>query len=301
VTLKAYVPGIYPRSEALVQATRDLDRGRKKQEEVDRQRDRDAEECVAAQERAGVALLSSGLLDWQDHFRPLVERSEGLSARPLTRFLDTNTFFRAVLVEGEPRLRDPIPAPSFPAGRWLASLPSPYAFSRAAEGAASAKALAANVLAPQIESYAKSGAALVVLIDPFVARDANVAELVAALAELPNEVPFALQLSFGDAGPVLAELAEAPVEAIGVDFYATSLDSVPTDYPKEIMAGVIDSRSSALEDPAEIGRFAEELAARNPAGVSLSPNGDLQFVPEPIAREKVARLGRSQAELEEVA
>jgi hypothetical protein len=30
-------------------------------------------------------------------------------------------------------------------------------------------------------------------------------------------------------------------------------------------------------------------------------NGDLQFVPEPIAREKIARLGRSQTELREVA
>jgi 5-methyltetrahydropteroyltriglutamate--homocysteine methyltransferase len=299
--LKAYAPGIYPRSEALVQATRDLDRGRVTQEAVDAQVAEDLRQLVEVQERAGLTLLSDGLLRWQDHFRPLVERSPGLDARPLTRFLDTNTFFRAVLVEGEPRLREPVEAPDLPAGRWLASLPSPYAFSRAADGAVSAKALAANVLAPQIDAYASEGAALIVLIDPFVARDGDVAELVGALAELPHDVPFALQLSFGDAGPVLANLAEAPVEAIGVDFYSTGLDAVPTDYPKEIIAGVIDSRSSALEDPAEIGRFAEELAARNPAGVSLSPNGDLQFVPETIAREKIARLGRSTAALEEVA
>jgi 5-methyltetrahydropteroyltriglutamate--homocysteine methyltransferase len=299
--LKAYAPGIYPRSEALVQATRDLDRGRVTQEAVDAQVAEDFRELVAVQEQAGLTLLSDGLLRWHDHFRPLADRSEGLDARPLTRFLDTNTFFRAVLVDGEPRLTDPVPAPDLPAGRWLATLPSPYAFSRAAEGAASAKALAADVLAPQIDAYAQEGAALIVLIDPFVARDGNVAELLGGLAELPDEVPLALQLPFGDAGPVLADLAEAPVEAIGVDFYSTSLDSVPTDYPKEIMAGVVDSRSSALEDPAEIARFLTELSRRNSAGVSLAPNGDLQFVPEAIAREKIARLGRSQAALEEVA
>ena len=33
--------------------------------------------------------------------------------------------------------------------------------------------------------------------------------------------------------------------AIGVDFYATSRDAVPNGYPKEILAGVIDARSSA--------------------------------------------------------
>jgi 5-methyltetrahydropteroyltriglutamate--homocysteine methyltransferase len=62
---------------------------------------------------------------------------------------------------------------------------------------------------------------------------------------------------------------------------------------------VIDSRSSALESPTEIAGFLEHLAERKPAGLSVSVNGDLQFVPEPIAREKIARLGRSQTTLQE--
>jgi 5-methyltetrahydropteroyltriglutamate--homocysteine methyltransferase len=298
--LKTYAPGIYPRSEALVQATRDFDRGRTTEEAVEQQSERDFRELVSVQERAGLTLVSDGLLRWQDHFRPLAERSEGLDARPLTRFLDTNTFFRAVLVDGVPRLREPVQAPELAAGRWLATLPAPYAFSQAAGGQASARTLAANVLAPQIEAYANAGCALVVLTDPFLAHGGNLGEALDALAELPRAVPLVLQLPFGDAGAVLEGLAEAPVEAIGVDFYSTSLESVPADYPKEIMAGVIDSRSSALEDPAELGRFAATIAQRV-AGVSLAPNGDLQFVPEPIAREKIARLGGAQTELEKVA
>ena len=299
--LKAYTPGIYPRSEALVRATRDLDRGRTSREAVDRQVESDLGELVGVQERAGLSLLCDGMLAWQDHFRPLAERSDGLDARPLTRFLDTNTFIRAVLVDGEPRLSEPVPAPALPGGRWLATLPSPLAFSRATNGAASAQLLAANVLAPQIEAYAEAGGSLIVLSDPFVARERAVKELIGSLAELPTSVPLALQLPFGDAGPVLDELAEAPVQAIGIDFYSTSLNALPSGYPKEVMAGVIDVRSSALESPEEIGRFVEELSARSPAGISLSPNGDLQFVPEPIAKEKIARLGRSQTALEEVA
>jgi 5-methyltetrahydropteroyltriglutamate--homocysteine methyltransferase len=299
--LKAYAPGIYPRSDALVQATRDLDRGRTTQDAVEHQFERDLRELVTVQEQAGLALLSDGLLRWQDHFRQLAERSAELDARPLTRFLDTNTFFRAVLVTGKPRLRDPVPAPDLPAGRWLATLPAPSSLLHAAAGEVSAEALAADVLAPQIEAYSRAGCALVVLTDPFLARGGDVREAVAALSELPVEVPLVLQLPFGDADGMLEGLAEAPIRAIGVDFYSTSLDSVPEGYPKEVMAGVIDSRSSALEDPAEIGRFAQALSDRAPAAVSLSPNGDLQFVPEPIAREKIARLGRVQLELEDVA
>jgi 5-methyltetrahydropteroyltriglutamate--homocysteine methyltransferase len=293
--LKAFAPGIYPRSEALVQATRDLDRGRTTEHAVAEQVDRDFRELVGVQEEAGLDLVSDGMLRWQDHFRLLAEASDGLDARPLTRFLDTNTFYRALLVEGEPRLRTPLPAPDLPAGRWLATLPSPYALARAADGRAGAKALAANVLAPQIEAWSDAGCALVVLSEPFLARTGDADEALVALAELPTSVPLALQLVFGDASRVLDDLVDAPLAAVGVDFYSTPLEAVPEDYPRELLAGVVDARSSALEDVAEIGSFVERLAERNPSGIALVPNGDLQFVPETIARQKLACLGRARA------
>lgn len=304
--LRAFSPGIYPRSEALVQATRDLDRGRTTARAVDEQFERDFQALVEAQEQAGFDLLADGMLRWQDLFRPLAEAADGLNARPLTRFLDTNTFYRAVLVDGEPRLRSSLPAPALQAGRWLATLPSPFAFSRAANGAVSAQAIAARVLAPQIRAYSEAGCALVVLSEPFLLSDPALLtegsrELTAALHELPGAVPLVLQLCFGDASQAVAKLAELPVDAIGVDFYATPLDAIPRGFPKEIVAGVINARSSLLEDPGEIGAFAEQLLQREPAGLSLSPNGDLQFIPEPIAREKLRRLGQARVRLKEVA
>lgn len=301
MALRVYVAGIYPRSESLVQATRDLERGRTTVDVVEEERSRDRRELLAVQEAAGLDLLSDGMLDWQDLFRPLAEAADGLEARPLTRFLDTNTFYRALLVGREPVLRAPLAPPPLPPGRWLATLPSPLALSRATSETASAGTLAANVLAPQIEAYADAGCALVVLSEPFLARGADTGELLPALRELPDRVPYCLQLPFGDAGPVLARLADAPIAAVGVDFYATSLDTIPGSYPKEIVAGVVDARSSLLEDPREIGAFVENLLEREPAGLSLSVNGDLQFVPEPIAREKVLRLGRARTALREAA
>ena len=254
----------------------------------------DFRELVSVQEQAGLDLLSDGMLSWQDLFRPLAEAADGLGARPLTRFLDTNTFYRSVLVDGEPRLRKPLPAPPRPAGRWAGTLPSPHAFARATDGRASAQALAANVLAPQIEAWAGAGCALVVLSEPFLAREGEAGEAFAALMELPDSVPLSLQLVFGDASRLLDDLAEVPVAAVGVDFYLTPADALPENYPKEVLAGVVDARSSALEDPKVIARFVEELVQRRPAGVSLVPNGDLQFVSEKIAREKLVRLGRAR-------
>lgn len=246
------------------------------------------------QEQAGLDLLSDGMLGWQDLFRPLAEAANGLDARPLARFLDTNTFYRAVLVDGEPQLRAPLPPPDLPAGRWLGTLPSPYAFARAADGRVSAQAVAADVLAKQIEAWGEAGCALIVLSEPFLAREGEAGEAIRALEELPDAVPLALQLVFGDASRLLDELADAPLAAVGVDFYLTPADAIPEDYPREILAGVVDARSSALEDVEAITRFVEEIIQRKPAGLSLIPNGDLQFVPEKIAREKLVRLGRAR-------
>jgi 5-methyltetrahydropteroyltriglutamate--homocysteine methyltransferase len=293
--MRAFVPGIYPRSEALVQATRDLDRGRTTPEAVEEQVARDFEALVQVQEEAGLDLVADGMLTWHDLFRRLVEASAGLTARPLVRFLDTNTFYRGVLVDAEPRLQRPLAAPELPPGRWLATLPSPYSFSRAAEREVSAEALAATVLAPQIEAYAEAQCALVVLSEPFLAHEpSGLPALLAALAELPRALPLALQLPFGDAGPLLGELAEADLGGIGVDFYATSADAVPEGLETTLLAGVVDARASALEDATELATFAERLRDRVAGEIVLVPNGDLQFVSEPIAREKVLALGRAR-------
>jgi 5-methyltetrahydropteroyltriglutamate--homocysteine methyltransferase len=285
----------------LIQATRDLDRGRTTPERVAEQLRRDREAFVAAQEAAGFELLSDGLLDWQDLFRPLAESCDGLEARPLTRFLDTNTFFRALIVSGTPRLREPIPAPSLPAGRWVGTLPSPYALTRAADGATGAQELAGSVLAPQIEAWAAAGAGLVVLDEPFLPREPEgLPELAKAVQELPATCPLVLRLVFGDAAPLLPGLLELPFAGVGVDFYATSLEALPERIEGTLLAGVADVRSSALEDPQLLARFSESLAERAQQ-VLLAPNGDLQFVPEPIAREKVARLGAAATALREAA
>ena len=55
--MKAFVPGLYPRSEELVQATRDLDRGRTTPEAVDEQTDQNLARLVSAQQDAGFELL----------------------------------------------------------------------------------------------------------------------------------------------------------------------------------------------------------------------------------------------------
>jgi methionine synthase II (cobalamin-independent) len=291
--MKAFAPGIYPRSEALVQATRDLDRGRASHGDVERQRADDLETLIAAQTDAGFDLLTDGMLAWQDLFRPLVEASDGLEPGGLVRFLDTNTFIRTPHVTGTPSLTAPLDTEAVAQleGQRLVTLPSPFAFGEAA--GRDAGEIAERVLGPAIEAL---DAALVVLSEPFLARrsDTDVAALGDALARLPARGTLVLQLTFGDASALLDRLVDLPVDGIGVDFYLTPFDAVPEGFPKLLLAGVVDARSSAVEDPAVLASFAGRLDDRTAGGVALVPNGDLQFVAEPIARRKLAALGSAK-------
>jgi len=301
--MQAFAPGIYPRSEQLVQATRDLDRGRTSEEAVDEQVERDLAELASVQQQAGLDLLTDGMLRWQDLFRPLLESAEGLETGALTRFLDTNTFYRAphatatvptLSVPLDERYVAPLPAPR------LVTLPSPFALSQGT--GVPALTIAENVLKPALEGI---DAELVVLSEPFFGRhdEASPRDLEAPLAALGGGPKLALQLTFCDARKSLEQgLAELPVDAIGIDFYGTHLADVPKGFDKLLLAGVIDARSSALEDPRELAQFANRLRNdREVEQIALVPNGDLQFVSGRIAGEKLTRLGKAKTATVEAA
>ena len=298
--IKAYTPGIYARSEELVQATRDFDRGRATQEAVEKQQKEDLRNFLEVQREAGLDYLSDGMLNWQDIFRPLDTAAQGLHPGPLTRFLNTNTFFRAPAVETETlELAEPLGEPFFrigdlPQNGWVATLPSPHALALTATNRLEPRVVAETVIGPQIRWLAGNGCAMVVLQETALfGNGRGIFGLGEALDALESPVSLAIQLPFGDAGEVLGELVELNVEAIGVDFYATDMDALPRPFPKTLLAGVIDARNSLLEEPKEIAEFGQQLLEGLEGDLHLVPNGDLQFVPEKIAREKVLRLGEA--------
>jgi 5-methyltetrahydropteroyltriglutamate--homocysteine methyltransferase len=300
--LQAFIPGLYARSEALVQATRDLDRGRTTLEAVDEQFGRDQAELVSVQQDAGLDLLADGMLRWQDVFRPFVEAADGLETGALTRFLDTNTFYRAPSATTDaPKLGGPLGEAYISPllGPRIVTLPSPFALAHGT--GVTPKTMAEGVLKPALGGI---DAELIVLEEPFLARDdqASPGDLADALDALSGGPKLALWLTFGDAGRLLdTGLADLPVDAVGIDFYGTRVDSIPEGFGKLLLAGVLDARSSVPEEPREIAAFVERLRERGVEEIALVPNGDLQYVSEPVAREKVARLGKAKTATTEAA
>lgn len=303
--VSAYQHGIYPRSEAVVQATRDLDRARTDLDRVEEAFRRDRDEYLDLQRRAGLDLLSDGLLRWQDLFRPLVDSSEGMEAQVLVRWFDNNSFFRAPAVRGTPALRDRAPwfeEDGIPEPR-AATLPSPYLFSRAALAAGDPDALmlslARDVLAPAAARLVAAGCALVHLEEPWLPyhgideRSWEPLEAsLGAIREAVSGAALALHLYYGDAVPYADRLVRLPVDAVGVDFTETDLRGLPAPWGTGLVAGVLDGRRSVLEPADHVSDFAVRAAERlQPTSLYLTSGSDLELLGEQVARRKVELLG----------
>ena len=313
LSISAYQHGIYPRSEAVVQATRDVERGRTTSDRVGEAFGRDRERFLDLQRKAGLDFLSDGLLRWQDLFRPLVDASEGMEAQVLVRWFHNNSFFRAPAVRGKPVLSRPdgwfdengFPEPG------VATLPSPFLFSRAARSDRDRDALmldlARDVLAPAAGRLVSAGHALVHLEEPWLPSfgidDSSWEALGQALGpirEATEDAVLVLHLYYGDAGPYSDRLRALPVDAVGIDFTETDLDALPAPLGTGLVAGVLDGRRSVIEAPDELAAFVLRVADRlEPSTLLISSGSDLELLGEEVARKKVEVLGETARRVKE--
>jgi 5-methyltetrahydropteroyltriglutamate--homocysteine methyltransferase len=302
-----YQHGLYPRSEALVAATRDLDRGRQPPAAVEAQRDVDRAEFLALQREAGLTLLSSGFLSWADVFRPLVAACPGLAPGPLVRWFDNNTFVRTPVVCGPLELDlDLFAAEPTEVGL----LPGPYTFARMATGAGDPDtlmdALARDLLRPAADEFARRGARLVHLQEPWLAAHGIDEEswpaLAAALRVIGDGlgVRLVIHTYFGDAGPLLGRLSQLPVDAVGVDLTETDATALAGTWRTGLVIGCLDGRSSLVEDVDQTVALAAKIfdAARPPL-LLLSSGCDLDLLPRPLADRKIRVLGAATRQLRE--
>jgi len=308
IPVSAYLHGIFPRSDALIAATRDLERGRTDRAAVEERFARDTDDLVALQRDAGMDLYSDGLLSWQDIFRPLADASDGLEPNGLVRWFDTNSFYRVPVVTGEPALSHPdrvavdtiVPVPR------VATLPSPLLFSRVAHLAPGRdvdrdvllRRLAGEVLRPAADVLVAGGCSLVHLEEPWVVtHDVAPASwetlgdaLEAFGAGLGARV--VLHTSFGDAGPVIDRLRALPVDAIGVDLVETDVESLGGDWSTGLVAGCVNGRSSlveAVDVTLKVARAAVDRA--RPPFVYVSSGTSFDLLPRAVAIEKGRVLG----------
>ncbi|MCI4355319.1 MAG: hypothetical protein L3K06_08160, partial [Thermoplasmata archaeon] len=233
--LDAALTGPFPRSEALVAATRDLDRGRTSPEALEELFQRTEREVLELERRIGLTPITGGFLRWPDLFRPMAETWAGFRVGPLTRWFETNTFFRQPILDHPPERVPGAFAARLPPGTRGAGLkakvllPGPYTFAGLLENRSGETTEAlihrlGRLLAAEVTELKGLGYATFQFQEPLLVVDppgGPKAESVVAAYHAIHAAAAGdrtiLWTYFASAQPALPLLARLAVDTIGVD------------------------------------------------------------------------------------
>lgn len=289
--------GMYPRGEALIQATRDFDRYRISFEALLQAYDEDYQALKSLQE--GAYLVSDGLLNWQDLVRPFAELT-GAQPQALTRYFETNTFYRKLRFTPVVTWGD-IAAWAERYFRFgtLAFLPSPYTFVAMAENLKmeDATALLAEVAAHLVQR----GFHTLAFMDPFLAYRADAQALPGlkrafeTLRERTPQARLLLTLPFGNAAALMPAVWDLPVDGVGVDLTLTDIREIQVPQGRGLMLGIVDTTNSLLETREVMQEALDHARSLGPAFLVLSGSADFFYLPRAVADAKY-RILREMAE-----
>lgn len=302
--------GAFPRSETLVEATRDLDRGRTTAEAVQELFAQGEADVTRIEDRLGLEPRSGGYLRWQDLFRPFAETWEGFTVGPLTRWFETNQFFRQPILHAPPaRVSGAIAAWLPPAAAGAphprkAILPGPYTFSglvdnRSGETAEALTHRLGRLLGEELHELRAAGYTafqfqepLLVTHPPEGARAEAVVAAYKAIGAAANGGTTAVWTYFGDARPAWPLLTRLAVSLVGVDLSETDALELPVASERRGLGlGVIDPRTSLVEDPAEVVRLARAIIDRHrPTTLWVGSGAPVDLLPWESATRKLHGL-----------
>lgn len=310
--------GIAPWSDELLKVSGDVERGRADLADETRQDAADFgtyHEVLAA---AGIDYRSSWAGGKRDYFRGLVVGShgfrEGITEAPVTRWFDTNTFFRQPTIEGP--LHNPqaaghgyhqafLEAADHPSAYQPTYL-SPYAFARLADrGAdvseANAHSFIGDLYDELLNDAERQAVTHVLFHEPYAPyhqidklERAKLKHDIGSLAANHPSLKVGVYFSFGDGTEFIRDFAaDDRLDAIGCDLQRTPIEGLIQVPDHRFLAGIVDGANTLVRDDEEIIAELEALeAAIEAPEVSVTHTIDLEHLPRAYAFEKIAQIGR---------
>lgn len=268
-------------------------------------------EVIAEQERAGADLVTDGQIRWPDPVSHWVKSFKGIKLAGLFRFMDTNTYFRIPRIDGalerkDFRLRENFLLAVERAGKPLkAVLPGPVTLALLCERGPYFSTMEDFIgelstrLAEEVGLLAEAGAKIVQIDEPMVLRRPEFFPLLSqALGEMRKKKGGSrifLATYFADAAPFYPRLQDLPVEGLVLDCVEGPgiLQRACQGSDKTLGLGILDGRSTRLEDPADLSRpLKRVLQSLKTEETYLTTSCGLEYLPRAKAFEKLSLLSR---------
>ncbi len=287
--------------------------------------------AIEEQVRAGVELLTDGLVRWYDPISHLAGKLAGVQIKGLLRFFDTNFYFRQPVLTARPERKAPLLVDEFAfarsalgalatrggkAGRLALKpvLTGPYTLAKfslttnSGMNPLEARAEAyAHALAAELRALAEAGAEFIQVDEPAIVKHPEDWKVFAQAlepllqarrdsAKQGQRVQLGLYVYFQDCAPLYQKLAALPVDVLGLDFtYNPKLVETvaAAGSPIPLGLGLVDGRNTKLEEPSAVARQIEKLLARIAGSTAyLGTSCGLEYLPRDRAYAKLELLGK---------
>ena len=309
------VLGGFPRSREQRHNMRDVERGDASLHESTTTLLLSASAVIGVQEAANLRLVTDGMLDWHDIFRPFVSAWRGVTTDGLLRYFDNNFFYRVPVFLDRP---DPayfvwpprLKTLSRVAEPWPMKVvvPGPLSFllmSKNASGLSKEElgAAIASALQMEVKAAERAGAAAVQIDEPILSDQELSRDEARFGVELVNSivsqlsVPTTLAVYFNaPRDDIYDEILEAKTTYISIDVAdspARSLDllkrkGMPGHKP---ILGVIDARRLEDDDYARVKEWVAAVAKLGFEEISLTTTTWFDVIPYRFSLRKTFLLG----------
>jgi 5-methyltetrahydropteroyltriglutamate--homocysteine methyltransferase len=295
-----------PREAKLRKAIRSHLKGKISEEDLRRVEDEVTLEVIQEQAEAGIDILTDGQIRWDDAQTAVMEKMQGITMSGLTRYFDTNTYYRQPIVEGAVAWKEPI----FVRDLEFAMKHSPKPVKAVLTGPVTLARLSADrhygetrrlvldlarALSEEARRLEQAGAALVQFDEPSIVRQKDDIGLLQEAAPILRDGlkgKTALYTYFGDARGILPGLLECGFDILGLDFCTSDGNwEILREIQGGLAAGIVDARNTRRETEEEIAGRIRRLLDHVPTDrLYINPSAGLEFLPREAAQEKLKAL-----------
>ncbi len=313
MNLSISLHGIFPHSTVLAKAWQEYERGRCAIS-VPLQAEAELfQSYLALQKELHFSPLTSPMLNWLDYFRPFTEIVANLTAGPLVRFPRTNTFYRAPVRTGSLALK------RNSLNQWIRSyvevpvtepykviFPSPFYFASSIQDESHHPldfliSECSYLLGEILQALTSlQNCVLIQFQEPFLGNVAANSILLKSLQKGFQEMaqttslPIILHTYFTPILSWLPRLLEFPVFGLGLDACHQTSDEIsciPYNGKMRLLLGILDVHSTRVERLDWLTGYLTKLISHwKPTELTLSVNGDPQFLPHDVFLKKVQIL-----------
>lgn len=304
--MKIIVPGQYPRSERLIAATRDIERKRISQSDLEKVHEDEFKEFKKQQH--GATFYSTGLFNMQDLLRPVTQSMDGAKEGTLTRFFETNTFWKLLDADANATINDGklqkvVDEFYFAKGLYakdeplLFTLPFLYLFQTYSSGLTLEKISAIlEKVATKLLSYPNKA---LCFFEPNIGwRKFTEKEKAAGRKLIENikshtKAPVYIYSAFYQITQEKEFMYSLPTDGYGIDFYANSIVESMRGFPaqKTLLAGIMHTENTRIETPNMVQDFFKMLGSHIPKEqVIVTPSGPAELLPRVIMDKKITNM-----------